>query len=269
MPVPTTCPGCGVAASGRFCADCGAALGGATCGGCRSALSAGARFCHRCGTPVGEGAPRAGAERGLAGALPWAVAAIALLALVALVAGQRFGRSRPAGEAAAVASEGMAPSGAPGGMSPTSPIPAPDISSLTPEQRADRLFNLIMTRFEEGDTARVAFLAPMALQAFQQLPSMTPDQRYHLGRIGAVTGVVVLAAAQADTILRAEPAHLLGLLLAAQAARMRDDENAARSYDRRLLDSRSVEEAKRRPEYVQHANDIARAVETARGRSRA
>lgn len=266
----TTCPACGAAATGRFCAECGTPVGGASCASCHAPLSAGAKFCHRCGTAVGERAPRPVGERGLASAMPWAVAAIALLALVALVAGQRFARSRPANTPATASAEQGAPEGMPSSgdvpSSDRSPSRAPDISNLTPEEQADRLFNRVMTLFEQGDTARVQFLAPMAVEAYQRLPKLTLDQRYHLGRVGAVTGVAPLAGAQADSILQQRPTHLLGLILAAQAARMRGDEATARGYDRRLLAALASEEKSGLPEYDQHANDITRAVESARAR---
>lgn len=262
-PSATTCPACGAPASGRFCAECGTSLGGATCADCGATVTAGAKFCHRCGASVGQRTARVSRERGLAGALPWAVAAIALLALVALVAGQRIARARPPAQASAIgdAGDGTIAGSEESGRAPT---PAPDISNLTPEQRAERLFNRIMTSFEAGDTARVQFFAPMAVQAYQQLPNMTADDRYHLGRIGAVTGVAQLAAAQADSILRGQPNHLLGLILAAQAARMRGNETAARAFDARLLAAQSAELRKRLPDYEQHANDISRAIDGAR-----
>ena len=273
----TTCPTCGASATGKFCAECGTPLGDATCASCHAPLSPGAKYCHRCGTPVGERAPRPVGERGLAGALPWAVAAISLLALVALVAGQRFARSRaPEAQAATVDTT----AGAVGAMgasageqgsvqsSAQSPVRAPDISNLTPEEQADRLFNRVMTLFEQGDTARVQFMAPMAVEAYQRLSPKTADQRYHLGRIGAVTGVATLASAQADSILRERPTHLLGLILAAQGARMRGDEGTARGYDRRLLAALPAEQKAALPEYRQHTNDITRAVEAARKGSR-
>jgi double zinc ribbon protein len=267
MATASICPACGAAATGRFCAECGTPVGGATCAACHAPLSAGAKFCHRCGTPAGERAPRPVGERGLASAMPWAVAAIALLALVALIAGQHFARSRPAAAPAAVADAGSLPSADDVPPSDRSPTRAPDISNLTPQEQADRLFNRVMTLFEQGDTARVQFLAPMAVEAYQRLPGLTLDQRYHLGRIGAVTGVPQLARAEADTILQQRPTHLLGLVLAAQAARMRDDESAARGFDRRLLAALASEEKAALPEYAQHANDITRAVESARSHS--
>lgn len=267
---PTTCPSCGAAATGRFCTECGTPVGDASCANCHAPLSPGAKFCHRCGAAVGERAPRPVGERGFATAMPWAVAAIALLALVALVAGQRFARSSPPTAQAEAGVAGDPTTGmSPAGDVPTSdrsPTRAPDISNLTPEEQAERLFNRVMTLFEQGDTARVQFLAPMAVEAFQRLPNITLDQRYHLGRIGSVTGVQPLASAQADTILRQRPTHLLGLILAAQGARMRDDEATARSYDRRLLAALDAEQKARLPEYAQHENDLTRAAESARRR---
>ncbi|HEX2717177.1 MAG TPA: zinc ribbon domain-containing protein [Gemmatimonadaceae bacterium] len=254
----TKCASCGATGTGKFCAECGAPLGGATCASCRAALSPGAKFCHRCGTAVGERAPRAAGERGLAVALPWAVAGIALLAVVSLVAGQRFARTRDA--------QPVAQSGMPGAIGEAQAA-APDISSMTPEEQAERLFNRVMSAFEQGDSAQVQFFAPMAVQAFERLPRKTADQRYHLGRIGAITGVPQLASVQADSILQADGQHLLGLLLAAQGARMRGDEGTARGYDRRLLSALDAQERRALPEYGQHANDIARAVVTARGPS--
>ena len=268
----TTCPACGAAATGRFCAECGTPLGDTTCASCHAQLSPGAKFCHRCGTPVGERAPRPVGERGLAGAMPWAVAAISLLALVALIAGQRFARSRPAEQPgaatadAAPAMPGAAGAGGVAGSADQSPVRAPDISNLTPQEQAERLFNRVMTLFEQGDTARVQFFAPMAVEAYQRLPNKTLDDRYHLGRIGAVTGVAPLASAQADSILQQRPTHLLGLILAAQGARMRGDEGVARGYDRRLLAALAAERKAALPEYQQHENDITRAVEEARRR---
>lgn len=265
------CPACGAAATGRFCSECGTPVGDASCATCHAPLSPGAKFCHRCGTPAGERAPKPVGERGLASVMPWAVAAIALLALVALIAGQHFARTKPAANQTAVAGDPGAGMPAVGDVptSDRSPTRAPDISNLTPEEQAERLFNRVMTLFEQNDTARVQFLAPMAVEAFQRLPTLTLDQRYHLGRIGAITGVPQLASAQADTILRQRPTHLLGLILAAQGARMRGDEASARGYDRRLLAALPAEEKSPLPEYEQHGNDITRAVELARSRGAA
>jgi len=273
----TTCPGCGAAASGRFCASCGSPLSGAACASCRAPLSPGAKFCHRCGTAAGAtpaaADPRA-ATRGGAAALPWAVASIALLALIALVAGQRF--NAPGGSALDAPANALAQPGLDGpgagafaGAPPADGPPprAPDISQLSPEERASRLFDRVIGLSERGKADSVQFFAPMALTAYQMLGTLDADQRYDLGRIGEVSGAQQLARAQADTILQQNPTHLLGLTLAASAAAMAGDSAAQREYQRRLLAAEPAERAKNLPEYQLHRVDIDSAVARAkRGR---
>lgn len=237
----SACPSCGAQSSGRFCANCGAPLQGAVCGSCRAPLTPGAKFCHRCGSPAGASAERSSVS---SNALPWAVAAIALLALVALIAGQRFGRARESQvEAVATAPEGTGPR-------------APDISSLSPAERAERLYDRIMGAAERGRVDSVRFFMPMALQAYMSLDSLTVDQRYDLGRLAEVAGDARLASAQADTILRKQPEHLLGLVLASRAARLRGDDATARRYLERLARAEPSERRKQLPEYLLHQNDI-------------
>ena len=69
---------------------------------------------------------------------------------------------------------------------------------------------------EEGKRDSVEFFAPMVMAAYRMLGPLDLDQHYDLGRIGEVTGGGTLARAEADTILRADPTHLLGLALAAR-----------------------------------------------------
>jgi hypothetical protein len=45
---------------------------------------------------------------------------------------------------------------------------------------------------------------------------------------------------------------------------MRGDETAARAYDARLLAAQATELRKQIPDYAQHANDIARAIDGAK-----
>jgi hypothetical protein len=262
----TQCPNCGASASGRFCSSCGTALAGATCSTCSATLTPGARFCHRCGTP--SGAPSAAPSRGFASALPWAVAALALVSLTALVVGQRFGaRSAPTANADVLdganmqgttpigpgaAGDASAATGAPAGTMPR----APDISQLTPEQRAERLYDRIMTEHEAGRQDAVRSFLPMARAAYEMLDSLNLDQRYDLGRLGEVGGDTGLARAQSDTILRKRPTHLLGLILAARVARLEKDEARARALDARLVAAEPAERSVALPEYLLHKNDI-------------
>ena len=187
------------------------------------------------------------AKGGFAVVLPWAVAAIALLALIALVVGQRFG-SRATPTEAPVADAGGAPAG---------PMPrAPDISQMTPEQRAERLYDRIMTENEAGNIENVRTFMPMAIAAYEMISPLNLDQRYDLGRIAAVGGDSAIARAQSDTILTSRPTHLLGLILAAQAARLEKNETKAKEFDARFKAAEPKERSAALPEYLLHKHDI-------------
>ncbi len=243
------------------------------CAACGASLSAGGRFCHRCGTPVGQGLPIARpAASGSAGqgsaasVLPWAVAFVALLALVAMVAGKNFGAAKGSGidgsanslPTQAVDGAGAAPFAQGGGGA------APNIANLSPSERANRLYTRIMEYAEAGKVDSVAFFAPMAMASHAMLEEPTTDERYHFGRIAEVTNAPDVATAQADTILKSTPNNLLGLLLAARAARMTGKASAASGFDQRLLKVLEPELATRLPDYDMHRAEIDRAVADAR-----
>ena len=271
------CSVCGTAGTGRFCAECGATLSPSVCSACQAPLSPGARFCHRCGKPAGAvvsspvpGALPTPARAGISSSLPWAVAAIALLALLAMSAGKFFNASRGSsldapqnalpqaalGEAGPLADENAADA--------MSGIRAPDISKMSPQERADRLFNRVMLLASQGKNDSVLFFAPMAIEAYRLLTPMTLDQRYDMGRIAEVAGALPLASAQADTILQENPNHLLGLILGARIATLSEDAPARRRYETRLLDVQKAEVAKKLPEYSRHQDDIVNAIVNAR-----
>ena len=202
--------------------------------------------------------------------MPWLVAALALACLIALVVGQRFGtRPDPANDvaegsnaqpAAPFANPGGAPGSAPAGGMPR----APDISKLTPAEKAERLYDRIMREYEAGQIGNVRTFLPMAKGAYEQLGPLNLDQRYDLGRLGEVAGDTALARAQADTILSVRPTHLLGLLLGARMARAAGNEPHARQFDDRLLSVEPRERSAGLPEYLLHRNDIEAALATAR-----
>jgi hypothetical protein len=143
-------------------------------------------------------------------------------------------------------------------------VRAPDISSLSPQERADRLYNRVMLLASQGKIDSVQFFAPMALTAYQMLSPLNADQRYDMGRIGEVVGALALAKAQADSILRENPNHLLGLILEARLATLAGDTTQLHSYERRLIAAQKTELAKKRDEYVRHQDDITNALTQAR-----
>jgi hypothetical protein len=177
-----------------------------------------------------------------------------LVALIALFAGQRFGRS--AGDDATQNQTAAAPAGAAGRP--------PDLSSMTPEDAAARLYDRVMSLHERGRADSVQMFAPMAMQAYEMLGKLNLDQRYDLGRIAAVAGDSATARAQADTILAQHPNHLLGLILAGNAARMRKDVAAERGFHDQLVAAASAERAKQLAEYTMHENDITIALDAKR-----
>jgi hypothetical protein len=147
---------------------------------------------------------------------------------------------------------------------PLGGMQAPDISSMTPEERADRLFNRVMRLSSEGKTDSAAFFGPMALGAIEALQPLDAHRRYDMGVVSLVMGDAAIAAAQSDTILRQRPTHLLGLALAARAADARNNAAGAREYRRRLLAAEAAERAQGLAEYTDHGADITTAIEVAR-----
>lgn len=246
----TPCPNCGAPASGKFCSACGAPLGPARCVKCGAALSAGARFCSDCGTPTGAAAVPA--ARVVAGSrptpwLPLVITGVAIIALIVLVVSQ----SRPSASAAAAG-------GSPG--MPLGASSAPDITNMTPRERAARLYDRIMRLSEEQKSDSVTFFAPMALGSYAAIPDIDDDGRYDWGRIAYVTGAIPLAHAQDDTILQHNPTHLLGLLLRADVARAENNPRAAVHAESAFVAAVAREKAKKLPEYEAHGREIDAAV---------
>lgn len=199
------------------------------------------------------------APRPLTVTAPWWVAGVGLLLAAAYILNQPVVPSAPSGMGAppmAAGAAGDAPfaNGGGGGGAP------PDISSMSPRERASRLHDRVMRYVEEGKMDSASFFAPMALSSFSMLgDALDAHARYDYGRIAQETGDLTLAAAQADTILRASPTHLLGLALAANTATKAGNTTAASQFWQRFRDARSAEMAKNLEEYQAHANDVTRA----------
>lgn len=181
--------------------------------------------------------------------LPWAVAGIALLSLLAFIVGRNVGRARatPSVPMATAVTAGS------GGR-------APDISRMSPQERADRLFERVMRYVGEGQGDSIALFAPMAIQSQLAVTPLDAHRRYDAGLLGMVSGDGAMARAQADTILREQPDHLLGLVLAMRTAGMSGDAAARTAFARRLESVAERERARRLPEYLEHEPDIAAAL---------
>src|SRR6266498_5947313 len=209
------------------------------CHACGAPLGATARFCHKCGAQV-SGTHTSGWRAGL----PWGVAGAALGALLTVLALRLGAGSREPG--AGDAPEATAPS----------QLSAPDISQMSPEERATRLYNRVMTLHTQGKVDSAEFFLPMALQAYAMLPALDVDARYHIGVLDLTGGNAAAALAQADTIRRVVPTHLFGFMLRARALDLQRSAAGARRAYGDFLKSEAAERARRRPEYDEHAQNL-------------
>jgi hypothetical protein len=185
--------------------------------------------------------------------LRWGVPAAAVIALVALSV-FRLGANGGSSESL------------PGAPLASGSMAVPDIASMTPAERADRLFNRVMRLSSEGKSDSAAFFAPMALSAFEALAPLNAHTRYDMGLVALVSGDVGRASALSDTILKERPTHLLGLVLAARVADARGDSAASKAARQRLLAAEKAERASGLPEYGDHDADLSAAIELARKR---
>jgi hypothetical protein len=252
MTAPTsTCPACGSAASGNFCSACGASLVPRICAGCRADLSPQARFCHRCGRPVGAARSTSLPARERTA---WIVAAGLCVVLLALIVFKVIREARPVAapdmaNAGAQSATEEVPGGGPGGAPGGTP---PDISRMSPRERFDRLFNRVMQAAERGDTAQVVRFTPMALGAYGQLDSIDADARYHAAvlrmQVGDMTGALTLA----DTILARDPGHLFGYIIRGTVAGLQHDTTRRQQAERDFRTHFAAESAAGRLEYQEH-----------------
>ena len=255
-----TCPRCGADASGNFCSTCGASLKQNPCPACGASPEPGARFCNNCGAALGAGrapgmavaasagsAPGAsgarggarggGASRARAGAAAtadgsepgqsqagWWVAGVFFIGIILIVALPILRRENTPEPSAAPAA------GAPGSGTP------PDLSTMTPQEAADRLFNRVMTAAEGGNTAQVQQFMPMAIAAHEQARPLDLDRLFHLALLHQTAADYTSALAVANEILSENSDYLLGLSAAADAATALGDTASARQHYQTVFD---------------------------------
>lgn len=231
------------------------------CRHCGTALTPAAHFCAHCGQPIDAAAAPAappGGGRPGASLLPWFVIASLMMGVIGFLNGSR------AAPASAVA--GSAPVAGAFGADEGPIVTAPDISTLSPEERVDRLFNRVMTLASAGQQDSVAFFAPMAINALAALMPFDLHRRYDLGLIQLAAGDAAAARAQADTILAEHPTHLLGLALGMRVANAQGRTAEAKRLGATLVAQAAKERASGRREYADHAPDITEALDEAAGK---
>ncbi|HXJ29995.1 MAG TPA: zinc ribbon domain-containing protein [Gemmatimonadales bacterium] len=211
-----------------------------TCHACGATLSDGARYCHKCGASTS--APATGWRVGL----PWGITGLAVGALIGVLVMRGSGAA-----SGPVASDTPAAPAAPfAGGGTTGGVAAPDISQMSPEERAQRLFDRVMRLDEAGKSDSVQFFLPMALGAYQQLPALSLDAHFDVGLLKLAGGDAGGALAQADTIRREVPTHLFADILRARALEAQRNARGARAAYQSFLKNEASERARRRPEYA-------------------
>jgi hypothetical protein len=242
------CPECGKAATGNFCQHCGAKLGGRFCNQCGSKVAPAAAFCNQCGTKVEGGSVghRAAAVSVVSGQnLPWWIAGAAMFVLIVVVG---VNMVQPGGPSAPAANPAAPFAGGAGTGTP------PDLSSMTPREAADRLFNRVMTLVEQGDSAGAQAFLPMAIAAYDRAQPLDNDGLVHQAMLNRTAMNFDAALGNAEQILASEPNHILALSEAAQTTIELGRLDDAAEYYRRLVQSYAQEASRPLPEYQGHAN---------------
>jgi zinc-ribbon domain len=236
-----------------------------TCHVCGTPLASTAKFCHKCGAAI-----VGGQVTGWRAGMPWALAGAAVGALITVV-GMRFTSGNSSGAAQDTSPpQQMNPApfagGGPGMGRP------PDISQMSPEERATRLYNRVMTLHAAGKSDSAEFFLPMALQAYAMLPALDVDAHYHMGVLRLTSGDAPGAMAEGDSISRMAPTHLFAFILRAQALEIQKDSRRAQQAYRDFLRNEKAERARNLPEYADHAQMLdsfhQRALEETRGKAK-
>ncbi len=153
-----------------------------------------------------------------------------------------------------------APDGAPdqgevGAVEPAGESP-PDLSTMSPRERFNRLYNRIMRGAEAGDQASVTRFTPMALMAYAQLDTVDADARFHAALLQVHTGNADGAKALGDTVLSQTPGHLFGYVILGTVARWKKDEPALRRAYAGFLQHYDAEMKAGRAEYEEHTRSL-------------
>ena len=220
--------------------------GSGYCSSCGTAYTPGSRFCPGCGLPLG-GATAAGPVTKSGDRVPWLIAGGSLAGMLVLLL---LLISRGAGAPAATAAGPVAASGETGMVAP------PDISQLSPKERFDRLYNRVMQAAQSGDQATMSRFMPMALGAYEMLDSVDADARYHAALLRVHNGDVQGSRALGDSILAAQPGHLLGYVVLGTTARWAKDEAGLAKAYREFLAHYDAEMKANRREYGEHRVSI-------------
>jgi len=213
-------------------------------------------YCSHCGAPLGDAAP---AKKTILLVVPWAALGISFIALIVALVALLGQTSKPAPNPFALPQ-------APVASAPTS-APLVDLSTMTPREAADRLFNRVMAAAERGDSAEALRFVPMALQAYERLGTLDNDARYHVALIHLTAGDLNSARIQLVAIKQSVPNHLLALMLEHDIARRSNDASGVARANKAFLAAYAAEVATGKGEYQDHQTQLERFRSEAQGNS--
>ena len=129
----------------------------------------------------------------------------------------------------------------------------PDLSTMSPREQFDRLYNRVMRAAEQGDTATVSRFSPMAFQAYENLGAVDADARYHAAvlrlHVARDTGAALRLA---DSIQASNPGHLFAFLIRGTVGRLAGDTGLLARANAGFLAAWEAETKSGRPEYKDH-----------------
>jgi tetratricopeptide (TPR) repeat protein len=131
---------------------------------------------------------------------------------------------------------------------------AVDLSTMSPREAADRLFDRVMRTAAAGDSATAISFVPMTVSAYDQARPLDADGLFHLASVQRVAGDHAAALAAAQEALEGDPDHLLALHAAAQAAVDLGDTATALTYYRHVLEVWDAEMGSGLFDYEAHAS---------------
>lgn len=215
---------------------------GEDCSTCQASTVPGAKFCQNCGCELGRGWQ----PKRRSGLILIIIAAITLPMIVVVGGGMLLTDST---ETATNLNQQSGSSGSNG------PQP-PDLSTMSPRQAADRLFNRVMAANERGNEQDALRFAPMALQAYGLVNNLDPDGIFHKGMIYLILEDLENAKKQSQLIKRIAPNHLLARSLEHTIARRNNDRPKIAEVEGAFLASYDKEMNSGRPEYAAHKNSL-------------
>ena len=223
------------------------------------AAEPGARFCNSCGTPMAggdaipsgggrTGSPRPGAQAAATGTVgteskaPWIIAGAMFIALMGVVV---YPLVRQDEVALQMPTQSQPLSGGAGAV---------DLSSMTPREAADRLYDRVMQLAEEGDSTQVAFFVPMALQAYVNAEPLDNDGIFHLSMLQQTADDLPAAIETAERGLANNENHILLLYALAEAQVEAEDLAAAKATYQKMFDVWDAQIASGLADYDWHRN---------------